>query len=172
MMKLIGGLLVILATSWLGFTFAGRVRDRPKQLRQLRSYLAILKTEIEYGTRPLAEACANIASQEETAVSRLFQASADQLLKGDGSSTYECFRRAIEQEWQRTALQQSEQTVLLQLCQVLGSSDRQDQAHHLTMACNQLELEENRAREEQDRYEKMYKTMGVLTGVLLVILMI
>lgn len=171
-MKLIGGMLVLLATSWLGFTLAGRVRERPKQIRQLRSYLSLLQTEIHYGTRPLAEACANIAEHGDNAVSALFRAGSEQLMRRDGSSTYECFKRAIEQEWKQTALQQREQDVLLQLCQVLGSSDRHDQVHHLTMACEQLELEEKRARDEQDRSEKMYKTMGVLTGALLVILMI
>ncbi|MFC7440953.1 stage III sporulation protein SpoIIIAB [Laceyella putida] len=172
MMKLIGGLLVLFTTSWLGFTLAGHVRERPKQIRQLRAYLALLQTEIEYGTRPLAEACANIAEHEDNEVSALFRASAHQLMKRDGSSTFECFKRAIDQEWRQTALQQAEQDVLLQLCQVLGTSDRHDQVHHLTMACNHLELEEKRARDEQDRSEKMYKTMGVLSGALLVILMI
>ncbi len=66
---------------------------------------------------------------------------------------------------------EEEKGIVLKLCQVLGSSNRSDQLHHLDLAQENLQMEENKAREEQETYEKMVKTLGVLSGALLVILM-
>jgi stage III sporulation protein AB len=171
MMKLIGACFVIAASTWVGFQLAKLVADRPQQIRQLCAALSMLETEIGYGTRPLLQVCAQIGERDLGVVSRLFQVCRDRLTQLDGTSTYECFRQAIASEWKSTAMQTAEQSILLHLCQTLGMSDRADQLHHLALAITHLEVEERKALEEQRQYEKMYKTVGVLTGALIVLLM-
>jgi stage III sporulation protein AB len=80
-------------------------------------------------------------------------------------------KSAIEEKWKKTVMGEEEKGIVLKLCQVLGSSNRWDQLHHLDLAQENLQMEENKAREEQETYEKMVKTLGVLSGALLVILM-
>jgi stage III sporulation protein AB len=65
-----------------------------------------------------------------------------------------------------------EREVMIDFGKTLGLSDRQDQLQHLRMAVANLKVEEDHARDEQVRYEKMCKTLGFLAGALLVILMI
>jgi stage III sporulation protein AB len=171
MMKLMGACFVITTSTWIGFQLAKLIADRPKQIRQLCAALSMLETEIGYGTRPLLQACAQIGERDLGVISRLFQACRDHLAQMDGASTYECFRQAIVSEWKSTAMKRAEQSILLNLCQTLGMSDREDQLHHLALAFTHLEVEERKALEEQKQYEKMYKTVGVLTGALIVLLM-
>lgn len=172
MLKLFGAILIVLASTSIGYYYAQKLVRRSQEIRQLRACLSLLETEIHYGTRPLAEACEHIANREKGAVSRLFAISSQELRGMDGSSTYHCFQKAVEQGWKDTALKEEEKNVFLRLAQILGRSDREDQLQHLKQACVQLEVEEEKAREEQSRYEKMYKTLGILFGVLLIILMI
>ena len=68
-------------------------------------------------------------------------------------------------------MKQAEQEVVLQLGSVLGVTDRSDQIKHLRLAISQLQAEETESREDQRRYEKMWKSLGVLIGALIVILM-
>lgn len=171
MIKLLGACLILVATTVIGFQLARVVADRPRQIRQLRSALAIMETEIGYGTRPLVQTCQQIALREKGSVAQLFHKSAEYLANMDGASTYECLQRAIEENWKQTSLGQAEKTILLSLARVLGMSDREDQLSHLALAMVNLQVEETKAREEQGQYEKMYKTMGVLAGALVVILM-
>lgn len=171
MLKLLGAILIILATSRVGFDSARQLRKRPQQIQELRSSLALLKTEINYGTRPLAEACARIAEATSRELKPIFLEASENLQSLDGKSTYECLRLAIDDKWPKTVMGEEEKGIILKLCQVLGSSNRPDQLHHLDMAQENLQMEENKAREEQETYEKMYKTLGVLSGALLVILM-
>jgi stage III sporulation protein AB len=78
----------------------------------------------------------------------------------------------VEETWPNTAMGVPEREVMIDFGKTLGLSDRQDQLQHLKMAIANLKVEENHARDEQVRYEKMCKTLGFLAGALLVILMI
>jgi stage III sporulation protein AB len=170
--KWAGAIFILIASTWAGFLLAGNLRERPRQIRELRSCLALLQTEINYGVRPLADALSRIAETAGGALARILEKGSKNLLSMDGESTYQCLHRAIEEEWRHTALSKTEKEILLKLCHVLGNSSRADQLHHLQLAATRLEMEESKARSEQERYEKMYKTMGILTGALLVILLI
>lgn len=172
MIKLFGACLIFIASSWVGMQMAKSLSERPQQIRQLRSALSLLETEIGYGTRPLFQACEQIAARELGPVSGLFATSAKHLAEMDGASTYECFQKAIQHEWKNTALTKAEKSIMLNLSQALGISDREDQLQHLALAQANLEVEEEKARDEQIKYERVYKTMGVLAGTLIIILML
>ena len=67
-------------------------------------------------------------------------------------------------------MRSAEREVLEQLSSVLGTSDRQDQIKHIALAALQLKHEEAAARDDQVKYEKMSKSLGLLIGALIVIL--
>ncbi|MCZ4150437.1 stage III sporulation protein AB, partial [Escherichia coli] len=52
----------------------------------------------------------------------------------------------------------------------LGTSDRQDQTKHISLAIQQLMHEETRAQADQMKYERMSRNLGMLVGALIVIL--
>lgn len=68
-------------------------------------------------------------------------------------------------------MKESERDIVLQLGYSLGASDRLDQIKHLRLAMNQLQCEEENAADEQRRYAKMWRSLGMLGGALVVILM-
>lgn len=171
MLKLLGAVFVLIASSSAGFRIAKRYADRPRQIRALQQSLAILETEIVYGSRPLAEVMLHIAEREPPPVGKLFHECGTRLRALDGKSAYECWKTAIEAIWEQTAMRQPEREILFHFGQTLGISDRQDQLQHIRMAMAHLKAEEQHARDEQARYEKMCKSLGILGGVLLVILM-
>lgn len=171
MLKLIGAFLILISTSLAGFLKARSLSARPKQIRALRSFLSILETEIGYGLRPLVQACSSVAEGTQEPIASIFHASAYNLSNLDGASTYECFSKAIQEKWETTELKEQEKKILLDLSRVLGSSSREDQLNHLKLAVANLETMEVEAAGEELRFTKMYRTLGVLLGLLLVILM-
>jgi stage III sporulation protein AB len=54
----------------------------------------------------------------------------------------------------------------------LGASDRDDQIKHLRLATQQLASLAETAQSEQQKYESMWRSLGVLGGSLLVVLMV
>ncbi len=171
MLKLFGAVLLLIATSGIGFVMAQRLVARPKQIRRLIGALSILETEIQYGVVNLVTACQTIGKRQLESISELFQQMANRLTSMDGAATYDCLRLAVEDWWPTTAMKESEKEVFLQFCKTLGTSDRQNQLTHLVLAKQNLSIEEEKAREEQSQYEKMVRTLGLLAGALLIILL-
>jgi stage III sporulation protein AB len=169
--KLIGCILLLLATTGIGFIFANKLATRPKHIRRLIGALAILETEIGYGSRNLAIACQHIGDRKLEAISELFRQMSLRLTTMDGAATYDCLQLAVQDWWSTSAMKTSEKEVFLQFCKTLGNSNRHDQLTHLALAKQNLQVEELKAREEQAQYEKMVRTLGVLAGALLIILL-
>lgn len=171
MWKLIGAVLVVLATSLAGFEYARRFRERSEQIRQLRTSITLLETEIQYGMRTLYEALTNVANRSPSPVRDLWMRCAERLQMQDGDSTYECLHQAVQERWDWTSMKATEKEIFLDICKNLGQSDRETQLQHLQLAKQNLENEEQKARSEQSQNEKMYRTLGVLAGALVIILL-
>lgn len=171
MIKLIGAMCVIMAGTLLGFYQALQLSARPRQLRQALQSLQRLETEILYGFTPLPEALRAVADAGSAPVAELFAVAAERLDAPDAGTVQECWRQTVHDIWPRTAMKRTEQEALLQLGSVLGRSDRGDQAKHLKLAAGVLAAEEAEAAEDYRRYGKMWRSLGLLSGVLIVILM-
>lgn len=171
-MKLLGALLILIAGTLIGFQQAARYADRPRQIRQLTHALQRLETEIGYGHTPLPEALERTAEASNEPISSLFREAAEQLWQPEGHTFQQCWEQSIKLRWNETSMKAGEQAVLLRLGSTLGISDKEDQMKHLRMALLQLQAEEDAARDDQRRYEKMWKSLGALLAVLIIILMV
>lgn len=169
--KLLGAVLLFFVCAMLGFWKAGQYVKRSEELRQLRGSLSALETEITYGATPLHRACQQIGERESGAVGRFFTRVSERLYKSDGRSAFECWQQTLTEMKSELSLKEQDRTILTRLGSKLGLSDKRDQLHHLRLAQTTLEVEEAHAIKERDKYEKMYRNLGVLAGALLVILM-
>ncbi|MFC5447952.1 stage III sporulation protein SpoIIIAB [Paenibacillus aestuarii] len=171
MLKFIGAVLIIGAAALIGFIQAAHYARRPKQIRLLISALQRMETEIIYALTPLPEAFALLGKQLAEPLASLFRLTSERLLASHGAPLREIWQQTVQEVWKRSSMKQAEQEVVLQLGSVLGLTDRGDQVKHLRLAVSQLQAEEAESRDEQRRYEKMWKSLGVLIGALVVILM-
>lgn len=171
MLKMIGALIVFTAGVLLGFHRAATYADRPKHIRQCIHTLQRLETEISYGFTPLPQALQRTSEALNEPLKTIIAKAAENLQHNDSKPTAMCWSEALLQGWERTAMQQTERDIMLQLGSTLGISDRNDQIKHVHLAMHQLQSEEALAKEEQQRYEKMWKSLGALGGALIVILM-
>lgn len=170
MLKLFGAVLIVLAGTLAGLQRAGQYADRPRHIRALIAALQRLETEIMYGFTPLPEAMRRIGLQVKEPLKNFFITSAEEMSPPNDRSAQDAIERAMEAHWKATALKGTEKEILRQLSCTLGTSDRSNQSTHIALALQQLKQEETVAREDQGKYEKMSKSLGLLLGVLIVIL--
>ncbi|MDV2685137.1 stage III sporulation protein SpoIIIAB [Alkalihalophilus lindianensis] len=169
-MKLLGALLIIIVTTAVGFELARRLSERPRQLRQLKVAIQSLEAEILYGLTPLAQASKHLAKQTPKPICYLFEHFAYKL-KQTEQPAYVAWEESIKEMWSLTSLLQNEQEILKQFGQTLGQHDREQQQKQIKLTLAHLEREEGEARDRQHRYERMVKSLGFLTGLLIVILL-
>ncbi|MNS24100.1 stage III sporulation protein SpoAB [compost metagenome] len=170
MIKMLGAVLVIVAGTMAGWLKARQFANRPDQIRRLIQALKRLETEITYGFTPLPEALRRIGKQNNAPIRSILMKAAEGMDGQAGMTAQESMHKAIHEEWGNTAMKPAERDVLYQLAYSLGTSDRRDQLKHIETAVRQLEAEESAAREDQARYEKMFRSLGLLTAALIVIL--
>lgn len=172
MLKLIGAAVILFSSSMVGWQLGRYYAYRPLDIRTFIIALQMLETEIVYGSTPLKRAFLRIGSRMRADIGKLFLTAADLMAQEEALDTNECWRQAMEKHSPHTALRKPEKDILLNLGMVLGSSDRRDQQKHLRLAITHLSGLEEEARHDKERYEKMYKSLGFLCGLLVVILML
>ncbi|SDH50836.1 stage III sporulation protein AB [Alteribacillus persepolensis] len=168
-MSWFGAIFILIACTWIGFKVAQKLTERPRQLRQLKVALQSFEAEIMYGVSPLAEASEKISQQLPSPISHLFKQFSE-LLKNGERDAEKAWRKSLENIWGLTAMAEEEKEVMLQFGATLGKHEKMQQQKHIRLAMVHLEKEEEEAKDKQNRYEKMAKTLGFLSGLLLIIL--
>ncbi|MGD9678011.1 MAG: stage III sporulation protein SpoIIIAB [Vulcanibacillus sp.] len=170
MLKLIGATLIIVVSTFAGFYIARTYKERPLQLRILQQAFQMLETEIVYGLVALDIIMKHIGDRLPKNLNLIFLDMSENLQSLDGSSTFNCWKKAIDKNFQSTELKKQDKEILVNFGQTLGCSDRDDQMKHIRLTIKNLETEEMLAREEQKTYEGLSKNIGILLGILVVIL--
>lgn len=170
MVKLIGALFIMVATTVIGFEASRHLSDRPQQLRALRSALQSLEAEIMYGHTPLHEASRRLAAQLSKPLSSFFDSFAKKLTDTE-TTVKEAWVASLHEVWKATAFKKSEFEIMRQFGETLGRHDRFSQQKHIMLTLSHLEREEANAVQAQMKYEKMVKSLGFLSGLLLIILL-
>ncbi|MCC3379731.1 stage III sporulation protein SpoIIIAB [Paenibacillus farraposensis] len=170
MLKLLGAALILLAATLAGWQRARQFAMRPRQIRELILALQRLTTEVSYGVSPLPDAFAKTGEPLREPLRTLFMQASRRMHPSFGLTAKESLHQAIEDSWGRSAMQQAEKEAMRQLAYSLGTSDREDQIKHIALTIQQLSHEEAQAQADQVRYERMSRSLGLLIGALIVIL--
>lgn len=171
MFKILGAGFIIFSTTLAGFEYARHLSLRPRQLRMFRTALQSLEAEIMYGHTPLHEATRKLSAQMPKPLSDFFNSFSTKLTSID-TTVRIAWEESLKEIWRRTALKQSEFEILVQFGETLGKHDRLTEQKQIVVALTHLEREEEEARDKQQRYEKMVKSIGFLAGLLIVILLL
>jgi stage III sporulation protein AB len=170
LIKIVGAIIILASTSWGGLELSKILSERPKQLRSLKSALQSLEAEIMYGHTPLHEAARRLAEQLTDPLSTFFSNFATKLTTEE-TTVKEAWAASLHGVWKQTAMKQPELEIMKQFGETLGRHDRYSQQKQIMLTLTHLDREEAEARDIQLKYEKMVKSLGILSGLLIVILL-
>ncbi|MCO7126580.1 stage III sporulation protein SpoIIIAB [Sporolactobacillus shoreicorticis] len=168
---MIGSLLILFASTAAGLLLARRFRDRPREIRQWRSALQSIEAEIIYGRVPVDQLAEDLSRQMPEPLNVFFTLLRDQL-RIKRLPLQEAWINSVEQFWPSTSMKVPEKEIILQFGTTLGTEDADNQKKHIQLALAHLEREESNARQSQQSNEKMMRSLGFLTGILVILLFI
>lgn len=168
MLKVVGAALIVLAGTGLGFSMADTFRHRPQQLRQLQFALTVLGTEIRFRQTPLPAALQTVATTLSTPLGRIFADLSAALARADG--------RGLPWAWKQVgrqglALAPQDYALLDNLMQVLGAGNIAEQGRQLDLHLDHLRQLEAEAEKARAANEKIWRYLGVLSGLALVLVL-
>lgn len=162
--KLLGSVLVLGGCTMMGFTLAGRLRTRRQLAALLGRYWGDFLRQMELTTQPPAQIAAALAKRSAYREWIFAQQLASQP-EAD-------FGMALIDIMQNTALPEAFQKAMMPLAEVLGSTTMEVEKQALIGALMALRQEEKYWTEQENRQGTLFRRLGMLGGLALVVLLI
>ena len=164
--KLIGGCLILLGGTCLGFLKSSELSRREKSLRDIKTALSILESEIVLSSNHLKDAFLKISRL--CACRGLFSDAAKTM--GD-CGIDRAWQDAVEQNKKGLCLSESDAEILKILSSRLGMSDKEQQKKNIRHVETLLDMAITNAHAEYQNSAKLYRSMGFLGGLFVVMLL-
>lgn len=171
MLKIIGSVMIIAASAFAGQVLAMGYKLRPQHLREMQLLLQMLENEIGYLSTVLPDAFRNIAVGSSSAPGTIFTGMAENLRKS-GADAASAWNDAVSGNIGRTALTKEDGVILCNFGRMLGGSDRENQIGNIRLTVAQLRIQEQKAEDSRKKNETMYKSLGLLCGAAVIVIMI
>ncbi|KMT21340.1 stage III sporulation protein SpoIIIAB [Clostridium cylindrosporum] len=172
MLKVIGSILVIMSTTLVGFYYSRMFSERLKQIRELQYSLNMLESEIIYSASPLIQAMEYVAERSRAPINEFFRVFSEKLYKKEIEGILEGFQSTMMEFKGKLRLEKDEIDTLASFVKSLESSDLEGQKANFNITMKKLEGFEKRAEESMTKNEKLYKYLGVCSGLLVVIILV
>lgn len=170
--KLAGSIIVILSCTFLGYILSADCRKRPQQLRDLQGMLQMFENQISYLSDILSEAFERICRVCRSEAAVFFEATVDLLKENRNMSAGQAWEQAVRDNIRKTALDREDEGILLEFGKMLGSTDIDGQVKNIRLTQEQLRHQEEKAEAGRSRNEKMYRSLGLLGGIAVVIVLL
>ncbi|GEM_PF-2982662 len=168
--KVLGALIIVMATSEIGRRWAKTVELPVQILTDMIFALQRLETEIVYAINPLQLAARRVAEDAKTAaVTGCFNHFADGLSQKYESSS-KLWLAAVSTVLKNYPLSEKDLQLISRLGNQLGLTSREDQVKHIRQVRVALEGSLVQAKEQCQRYQGLYRKIGVTIGLALVLL--
>ena len=167
-------LLIIIFTvcTLLGFAYGGRYSKRVVSLMSLHESIRLLETEIMVFANPLPLAIENMKTRISLEVYKAYEIIFEEIRFNKSGDLYNCFLMTSEYLEKTCLLKFEDIDVFLSLGKIIGKTNRIDQEQHFKYILNELNQLIEQAKEEKNCNEKMYRSLGILMGLGIVIILI
>lgn len=150
----------------IGILISKSYENRVIELKEFKNILNIMKTKIKFTYEPLAEIFKQISKDNQTNVEKIFDQMANQITYYPTKDVWEnCIQDAD------ISIKQEDKDILKRLGKLLGQTDVEGQISEIEVTQNFLDTQIEKAEEEKKKNQKMYKTLGIVTGLVFVIIL-
>lgn len=166
MYKWVGSILIIVACSGIGFTKSQEMQKHLDELEELKKLFYLLRSELHYTKATFAEVFEKIgAKTTEPYKSWMMQLCLRLKAKGTGTF-WEIWGTSIKEDLKSCHLKADELEELKNVGKNLGYMESFD------LYLEQLEYKIKNTREDYQSKKKLCRSMGIMGGVFLVILLL
>lgn len=166
-LKIILAIGIIMCSAKIGILLSQKYRYRLEELDELKNDFKIIENKIKYTYEPLEEIFIEIAEISTYSISELFKNVADNIKEQGAEQAWKNQVKTIE-----LSLKKEDKKVLKEFGILLGKTNKEGQINQINFVNELLERQIEKAKIDKDKNETMYKKLGVILGVGLVIILI
>lgn len=172
LLKGFGVIAVFAASSLFGYSLSREYLTRIKNLEQIKKVMILLKGEIQHNNSGISEAILNVATRVEN-VMGVFLKAVWKKFNDSGCSVKEAWHMGICEVLEKeTCLNKEDITIIKELGNNLGITDRETQINSMLNIMDIIELKIKELNETRGEKCKLYRTLGVMAGAFMVVVLI
>lgn len=172
MLKLAGAVLLFFSCSGMGFLKSRQYQGRILQLGELVRIMGFLKGEISFAVSTLPEAMERISKKSGKPFSDFLFALADRMRRYSGENFSQILEELMKDILKDTYLEKEDLEEFYQAACNLGYLDKEMQIHILEQYLKEQEEKIRALRIQLPEKTKFFRSIGILAGVFLIILLI
>ncbi len=171
-MKVTGCVLVITSCTGMGWLFGTEIKKRLEDLKSAKTVALLLRGDIRYAHTALPEALENVSRRHEGRLGPFLKKVAKDLREYTGKSFQEIWKSTMNSELKNTSLTKKDKMCLQQFGEQLGYLDKDMQINHIDWYIAQVEEDMKEISMDAKDKIRLYRSLGVLFGVLITILIL
>ena len=166
MIKIVGYLIILIASAMIGFGVSEKYRNRTKELLAVRSSLEIIRNEINFNNRLIGDALLSGAGVKLPIISELFKTISD-ILAESNVTVSNAFLDCMSDFKESLSLNNDDINLLENFFSLAGTGSNVDEIKNINSVLSSIELNIKSATEDEKRYVKLFRTTGVLAGLMI-----
>ncbi len=159
--------LIFLTCSFIGLIKSQKYSDRVYELREFKNALNMFRTKIKFTYEPIPEIFSQIAQNLPPIIGGIFK------VAGSNMNLFpagEAWRRALDTEI--LSITEEDRNILKDFSRLLGETDMAGQLSQVEITYSFLEEQIIKAEKEKQKNESMYRKLGMIVGLGIVIVLL
>ncbi len=140
---------------------------RVTELKDFKNALNIIESKIKFTYEPLPEIFLDTSKMLTKNISQLFSKSSEKMRIGNAEETWE-----QEVQESETNLELEDLESIKSFGKMLGKMDKEGQISRIELTRTLIDMQIEKAKQEEQKNAKMYKTLGGIVGLAFVIILI
>ena len=149
--------LILITSTIIGITFSKKYAYRVKELQEMKNALNIFMTKIKFTYEPIPSTFMYISEKVEGNVCKIFKNAVEEMESKSATVTN---------------MKEDDIGIIKNLGRLLGKTDIEGQLNEIKLVNNFLDTQIRTAEDEKNKNEKMYRTLGIVAGMTITILLI
>ena len=157
------------ASTSIGFLMSKKYKNRVIELREFKNAINTLEAKIKFTYEPIPEIFNQISENSQNNIFKIFRKASEYI--GE-NTTKEAWYKAIEELKPVINLNNEDIKIIQDLGNLLGKTDIEGQISEIKVTSNFIDTQIIKAEEERKKNEKMYRNLGTIVGLAIVIILI
>lgn len=170
MLKALGIILIIVSGAGAGLSVSYTLSERERSLKQILKMVVLLKGEIQYRNASLQDAFSFVSEKMKGNYSLFLSEAALGMASPNGKRFGQIFRECAAEKLNHLCLEKEEEEAFYSLGDHLGNLGLEMQVKQLEMYEKELELCIDGLRQELPQKKKIFRSLGIMGGILLAVM--
>ena len=165
--KVILFFFIFIACTYIGLIISNKYKNRVRDLKEFKSILNVINTKIRYTYEPIREIAKDISDMNKTCIGEIFE-----------EFYYELNDKTVTDAWNNSIeklgnnFSKEDKSIIKNFGKMLGKTDLEGQVSQITQASEFLNIQIDKAEKERQKNEKLYKSLGMIIGIAIIIILI